>query len=493
MADIATLMMKIEADTKDFEKKMGGVGNTMKTIGKGMAVAGVAIAGTTAALYKVATQSAETGDRVDKMSHKIGLSREAFQELDYVFGQSGANIDQLQMGMKTMVAAMEQAATGAGNGAKNFDMLGISVKDTEGNLKNQETVLYETLAALQKMPEGAEKARLANELFGRSGSELMPLLNDEAGSIEELTAQAHELGLVMSDEAVDASVLFGDTMDAIKKSLGMVVTDLGIAVMPMFQKFMDWVLENLPKIKEIFGDVFGVIKDVVMKVWETFELYVLPVLQAMFGWIEKNFPVMKETFLRVFNAIKRVLDVVWELIELTVIPIFEALFGKIGESDGVASGFDKAFGIINGVINGAITVIETLIGWLEKAVEWYKKLKEAMSGNEGSTGTFTGSANRGSKTKDTETAEDKIAIANISSKKGVDLSTARAMYKWGGALADGGIVDKPTIALIGEAGREAVIPLDKGGVGNNITINVRSPFDVAKEIDFIQKKLAWGI
>lgn len=465
--DVGTLLMKVSADTNDFEKKMGGVGNTMKTVGKGMAVAGVAIAGATAALYKVATQSAETGDRVDKMSQKIGLSREGFQELDYVFGQAGANIDQLQMGMKTMVTAMDQAATGAGNGAKNFDMLGISVKDTEGNLKNQETVLYETLAALQKMPEGTDKARLANELFGRSGSELMPLLNSEAGSIEELTAQAHKLGIVMSDEAVDASVLFTDTMDSVKKSLGMVVTELGVAVMPMFQQFMDWVIENLPKIKEIFGVVFGVIKDVVMKVWETFELYVLPVLQAMFGWIEENFPVMKDTFLRVFNAIKSVLDVVWQLIQLTVIPIFEALFGKIGESDGAASGFDKAFGIINGVINVAIGILETLVGWIEKAIEGYKKLKEwASSTNVAGT--------------------PKASSGFGTSGLGVTLPKTK--------LAEGGIVTKPTIALMGEAGPEAVIPLEKAsGMGHNVTINVRSPFDVVKELDYLDKKLAWGL
>lgn len=59
-------------------------------------------------------------------------------------------------------------------------------------------------------------------------------------------------------------------------------------------------------------------------------------------------------------------------------------------------------------------------------------------------------------------------------------------------LAEGGIVTQPTLAMIGEAGPEAVVPLDKG-MGGNITINVRSPFDVAKEVDFIQKKLAWGI
>lgn len=71
--------------------------------------------------------------------------------------------------------------------------------------------------------------------------------------------------------------------------------------------------------------------------------------------------------------------------------------------------------------------------------------------------------------------------------------------KWGfnipqiPALAEGGIVNRPTLALIGEAGPEKVTPLDKSNSGMNVTVNVRSPFDVAKELSFLDKKLAWGL
>ncbi|MCK9324725.1 MAG: hypothetical protein M0P69_04435 [Bacteroidales bacterium] len=52
------------------------------------------------------------------------------------------------------------------------------------------------------------------------------------------------------------------------------------------------------------------------------------------------------------------------------------------------------------------------------------------------------------------------------------------------AMADGGIVDKPTIALIGERGREAVIPLSRGGGvgGNNITIEMYNPVITSDEV-----------
>ena len=122
----------------------------------------------------VATKTAATTDRIDKMSQKIGISRQGFQEWEFILSQSGTDIEKLQMGMKTLVSQADQADKGVGKGADNFARLGISVRDATGNLKDQETLFNEVVVALQNMEDGTEKARLANELLGRSGSELMP-------------------------------------------------------------------------------------------------------------------------------------------------------------------------------------------------------------------------------------------------------------------------------------------------------------------------------
>src|SRR5690606_39491274 len=67
--------------------------------------------------------------------------------------------------------------------------LGVSVKDASGNVKDQETIFNESVVALQNMEDGTEKAKLANDLFGRSGAEMMPLLNGAAGRSEEHTSE----------------------------------------------------------------------------------------------------------------------------------------------------------------------------------------------------------------------------------------------------------------------------------------------------------------
>ena len=187
----------------------------------GTALTGMAVAGGTA-LFGMANKAAASGDRVDKLSQKVGMSRKGFQEWDYILSQNGMSIESLQGGMKKLNNTIDDAIGGSKTAVNAFGRIGISVDDLKG--KSPEQVFEMTVKALQGMPDGAEKAALANELLGRSGSELMPLLNGSSKSVDELKAKAKELGIVLSDDSIDASVKFTDTLDSLKRSLGAVVT-----------------------------------------------------------------------------------------------------------------------------------------------------------------------------------------------------------------------------------------------------------------------------
>lgn len=231
-----------------------GITNVAKV---GVAIGAAAIA-TGTAITGMAMKAAETTDRIDKMSAKIGVSKQAFQEWDYVLGQNGMDVEKLQVGVKTLTAQMDAAKGGTQSAISNFDRLGVSWKDGAGNLRDQEDVLRDTIIALAGMKNGTEKARLATEMFGKSGIEMMPMLNGGAEGIKELTQRAHDLGLVLSDEAVNAGVVLGDTMDDVKSSLGMVATSIGVELMPIVQEFLNKIIENMPEIQENLSNVFNI-------------------------------------------------------------------------------------------------------------------------------------------------------------------------------------------------------------------------------------------
>ncbi len=294
------------------------LGNGIKTAAKwGTAIVGGATVAA-GALMGVATKTAETTDRIDKMSQKIGVSRQGFQEWEFILSQSGTDIEKLQMGMKTLVSQVDQADKGVGKGADNFARLGISVRDTNGNLKDQETLFNEVMVALQNMEDGTEKARLANELLGRSGSELMPLLNGAAGSIDEMKQQARDLGLVIGDDAVDAGVLFTDTIDQLKRSFGAMATGIGASVFPMMQEFAEFVLANMPMIQEVLRNVMNSLSDAVAAV--------LPFLMDL---IQNALPPMIDLFSQIASDILPPVITLFTDILQAVLPPLIDLFSTV--------------------------------------------------------------------------------------------------------------------------------------------------------------------
>lgn len=234
---------------------LGTVGQKVGSFAKSFAPASAGAGALIAATGALAMKAASAGDRIDKMSQKVGLSRKSFQEMDFVMSQSGANIESLQTGMKTLTKQISSASTGTKSSAEAFKKLGVSVTESDGSLRNQEDVMWDTIKALQGMDNQTEKARLASQLFGRAGTELLPLLNQEAGSLDEMRRKANDLGLVMSDDAVDASVKFTDTMDQLKRALAAAGARIGAALLPHIQKFADYVIKNIPKIQNVIKGV----------------------------------------------------------------------------------------------------------------------------------------------------------------------------------------------------------------------------------------------
>lgn len=345
--DLFDLVAKLTLDTSEYESGLDqaesngkGMGNKLKgafgtamKAGAGLA-AGAVAAG--AAIYGMATKSAQTSDRIDKMSQKMGLSREAFQELDFVASQSGTSVESMRGGMKTLTSQMTAATKGTGDAAKMFEQLGISVTDSSGNMKDQETMLFETISALQNMEDGTEKAAIANKLLGKSGQELMPLLNSEAGSLDDMRQQAHDLGLVLSDETIDAGVKFTDTVDQVKRSLSAIGTQIGAEVMPIVQTALEFVLQHMPEIQAVVSTVFGVLSKVVTTAVNIIKNVLLPALDSVIKFVKGVF---SGDWKSAWEAVKGVFSNVWNGISKWFSDLFSKAKDMIAKIDwgGMAS------------------------------------------------------------------------------------------------------------------------------------------------------------
>ena len=149
-------------DTGEEAEEAGGKFETFKsviaTVGKAAAAA-VAAIGTAAvaagkAIWDMANETASAGDQIDKMSQKIGISAEAYQEWSYVFERCGTDVNNLQAGMKTLSTVITDAGIGSASAAEKLAAVGLSIEDLNG--LSQEQQLEVVISALQDMEAGAE-------------------------------------------------------------------------------------------------------------------------------------------------------------------------------------------------------------------------------------------------------------------------------------------------------------------------------------------------
>jgi hypothetical protein len=255
-------LSEIDKAANKVKKALEPTRKSIESLGKGMStfITGPILAAT-AGLTALAKKTADYGDRVDKMSQRLGMSTTAFQEWDYVLSQNGSSIEGLQAGMRTLSQRMDEGVKGTGAGAEVFAKLGVSISTTTGELRKQEDVFADAVRGFQAMEAGVEKTALAQKLFGRSGAELLPLLNAQSGSVDELREKARELGLVMGGDAISASVKFTDQLDTLKRQFSAVGMEVGATFLPILTDHVVPALQDhvIPAIRSAAQTISGLI------------------------------------------------------------------------------------------------------------------------------------------------------------------------------------------------------------------------------------------
>jgi hypothetical protein len=241
MTTIGRLAVKISADASglnsglrdagksvsDFDAQATALGDKLKGFLAPAAVAaGMAFAG------KMLKNVADTADALAKLSQKTGVAVEDLSRLQYAAGMAGVSNDQLSAGITRLSRGMSEASQGTGEAAKAFDAMGLSVTNADGTLKNQRQMLEEIADRFSKYEDGAQKSALAQQIFGRSGAELIPLLNSGAQGLRDMADESDALGNTMSTSAALAAEQFNDNLTRLQTQLGGVGVTIGSALMP---------------------------------------------------------------------------------------------------------------------------------------------------------------------------------------------------------------------------------------------------------------------
>lgn len=175
------------------------------------------------AVVKGTSDVAAYGDNIDKMSQKMGLSAQAYQEWDAVMQHSGTSMEAMKASMKTL-------ANAAQTNSKAFEELGLTQEQIAG--MSQEQLFEATISALQNVEDTTTRTYLAGKTLGRGATELGALLNTSAEDTQAMRDRVRELGGVMSDDAVKAAAAFQDNMQDLKTAISGVSRNMMSQLLP---------------------------------------------------------------------------------------------------------------------------------------------------------------------------------------------------------------------------------------------------------------------
>ncbi len=365
--DDAQLKQQLSNLSGKMNKMLNGI--SFAAIGKGAIEAGKAVAG-------LVSDVMTTTDNVDKMSQKLGLSRKTFQEWDYVMGQSGMSIDTLKTGMTKFNKNILENKDA-------FKALGIEVNSS----MSKDQLFEMTINKLRGMGDTMERARLATELFGKAGADMAPILNTSAAGIEALKKEAHDMGIIMSDETIDSGVKLGDAIDKLKQTFSGLMAEALTPLMPIITDLATQFSEILPPLLEFIAPLLSmlipalgeIVQALLPQLLVLFEA-LLPILQPLIDIllllcetvlvpfitlfseiIVAIMPGFIEILMLVIEALGPFLLTLSELV-YTLMPVLIQVFTYI--IDNVLEGFGAAFKAIMPIVQAVLDALGNLIDFI---------------------------------------------------------------------------------------------------------------------------------
>lgn len=203
------------------------------------AAAVTVVGGLVGALAKSTMDMSKTADDLLTLSTQTSLTTDQLQEFEYASELVDVSTDTLRGSLVKLTNNMQTAATGTGSAAEAFKKLHVKVSDSSGKLKDNYEVFLQTIDALGKMKNETERDALAMDIFGRSATDLNPLIEAGSGRLKELAEQAHEVGYVVDNETLQSFGELDDAMQKLDKQGDAVKRSFAEALLPIITAFAE--------------------------------------------------------------------------------------------------------------------------------------------------------------------------------------------------------------------------------------------------------------
>lgn len=468
------------------------MGDKLTSAGQAMRGISTAAAAVSASIGALTVKSGQWADDINTMSKIYGIGTEELQKYSLAANLVDVSVETIAKSHIKLEKSMYSAQSGSASAIAAFDKLGVSITNADGSLRDGDAVWQETITALGQMTNETERDALAMQVMGKSAAELNPLIEDGGETYKQLAETMAQYGLDFIDqETLDKANQFNDSLDTIKATGALAFQQLGTTLAaylaPAMEKVVDvvgriaeWLTSLDPQVLAIIATIAGV-------------LAVLAPLLMIIGQISLGVSALMSVFALLAGPVGIVIAIIAALIAVGVLLYknWDEIKAKaIAFKDNVVATFNnfktQVMTTFNNIKTAIITPIQNAIDKVKSIIDKIKSWFPIKIGK----------------------IFDNIKLPHfkLTGKFSLkDMTVPKLSIDW---YKTGGIFDSPSVIGVGEAGAEAVVPLDKFWDKlehlqgeTNIVINVnganKDPREIAEEVKRVlimetnQRRLAW--
>jgi hypothetical protein len=251
----------VDKTAKDLQKSLTRTGRNISKMGgslsKKLTAPIVALAG---GLTLLSQKTGEYADKILDLEQVTGLSVQNLQKFELVSKEAGVSFEGFVGVIGKFQSRLPQILSGTGRAAETIKALGVNVKDSQGKIKDMNTLFPQLIGALQGVEDITERNTMAQQLFGRSMGDLAPILGMTADDLNRIGQEAEDMGAILDKDALNSANNFRISMEKLQAQFTSVFRVIATKFIPILNDTIIPLIRNtvIPVILG-FGDAIGAV------------------------------------------------------------------------------------------------------------------------------------------------------------------------------------------------------------------------------------------
>lgn len=364
---------------KNSGKSLDAVKSSAKDLGKMLGTTAAGFSALVGAIYSLTHSAASAADSINTLSKQYGLSTEEIQKFKYATDLIDVSLETYVASIARNIRSMSAYQNGTKATVQAYDSLGVAVTDSNGKLRDSQTVYNEVISALGKIEDETERDSIAMTILGRNAQQLNPLILGGADALAELGEQAENLGLILPQGSLDNLNAFNDKVDTLKANMNGLQMVVGESFANSFDSFFEAGDDFLEFVQQLKAD--GTLDEMAKGLSDTLATLVNFLKTAItVGWQFRNAIAAGVVSLITFKTAINIGNIISGTV--TAIKSFKTATDAATVSQKVfnATGAANPYVLIATLAATAVAGIATFIAATDDAKKSIDELKDSASG-----------------------------------------------------------------------------------------------------------------